>query len=88
MYSLEEQNVRFRLVDLVVLPAQTLRDAETSPFIFPQQLQRASRAVKVVLGDGLEHGLGELDVTVFVVVIVVPVGEQYCQNSVGEGGEQ
>ena len=33
----------------------------------------AARAVKVVLGNSLEHLLGELDVTVLVVIIVVPV---------------
>ena len=64
--------MRLRLVHLVVLPAQTLCDAQTSPFVFPQQLEGASRAVKVVLGDGLEHLLGELDVTVLVVIVVVP----------------
>lgn len=57
---------------LVVLPAQTLCDAQASPLVFPQQLEGASRAVKVVLGDGLEHLLGELDVAVLVVIIVVP----------------
>jgi hypothetical protein len=83
MYSLEEQNVRFWLVHLVVLPAQTLRDAQTSPLVFPQQLQGASRAVEVVLGDGLEHRLGELDVAVFVLVIVVPACAQHCQRLAG-----
>jgi hypothetical protein len=73
VYSLEEQNVRFRLVHLVVLPTQTLRDSKTSPLVLPQQLQGASRAVEVVFGDGLEHRLRELDVAVFVVVVVVPV---------------
>jgi hypothetical protein len=59
-------------VHLVVLPAQTLCNAQASPLVFPQQLEGASRAVKVVLWDGLEHLLGELDVAVFVVIIVVP----------------
>lgn len=72
LYSLEQQDVWLRLVDLVVLPAQTLCDAQASPLVFPQQLEGASRAIKVVLGDGLEHLLGELDVAVLVVVIVVP----------------
>lgn len=75
--SLEQQNVRLRLVYLVVLPAQTLRDAQTPPLVFPQQLERASRAVEVVLGDGLEHLLGKLHVAVLVVVVVVSVGA--CQ---------
>lgn len=73
LYSLEQQDVRLRLVYLVVLPAQTLGDAEPSPLILPQQLERASRSVEVVLGDGLEHLLGQLHVAVFVVVVVVPV---------------
>jgi len=72
--------MRFRLVHLVVLPAQTLRDPKASPLVLPQQLQGASRAVEVVLGNCLEHRLGELDVAVFVVVIVVPVCAQYCQR--------
>lgn len=71
--SLEQQDVRLRLVYLVVLPAQTLRDAEPSPLILPQQLERASRAIEVVFGDGLEHLLGQLHVAVLVVVVVVPV---------------
>ena len=76
--SLEQQDVWLWLVHLVVLPAQTLCDAQTSPLVFPQQLEGASRAVKVVLGDGLEHLLGELNVTVLVVIIVVPAGTQFC----------
>jgi hypothetical protein len=85
VYSLEEQNVRFRLVHLVVLPAQTLRDPKASPLVLPQQLQGASRAVEVVLGDGLEHRLGELDVAVFVVVIVVPVCAHIVSALLGRG---
>ena len=64
--------MRLGRMHLVVLPAQTLCDAQASPLVFPQQLEGASRAVKVVLGDGLEHLLGELNVTVLVVIIVVP----------------
>jgi hypothetical protein len=64
--------VRLRLVHLVVLPAQTLCDAQTSPLVFPQQLEGAARAVEVVLGDGFEHLLGQLHVAVLVVVVVVP----------------
>lgn len=75
--SLEQQDVWLWLVHLVVLPAQTLCDAQTSPLVFPQQLEGASRAVKVVLGNGLEHLLGELNVTVLVVIIVVPAGTQF-----------
>lgn len=78
--SLEQQNVWLRLVDLVVLPAQTLCDAQTSPLVFPQQLESASCAVEVVFGDSLEHLLGQLDVTVFVVVVVVSLSAQDCQH--------
>lgn len=73
VYSLKQQDVRLRLVYLVVLPPQALRDAQASPLVFPQQLERASGAVEVVLGDRLEHLLGELHVAVFVVVVIVPV---------------
>jgi len=72
--------VRFRLVHLVVLPAQTLRDAQTPPLVLPQQLQGASRAVEVVLGDGFKHGFGELHVAVFVMVVVVPARARNCQR--------
>jgi hypothetical protein len=72
VYSLEEQDVRLWLVDLVVLPAQTLCDAQTPPLVFPEQLEGAAR-IKVVFRDGLEHLLGQLHVAVLVVVVVVPV---------------
>jgi hypothetical protein len=49
-----------------------LSDSQCAPFVFPQQLQRASRAVHVLLGYDLEHGLGQLDVAVFVVLVRVP----------------
>ena len=48
-----------------------LGDTETSPFLLPQQFQRTASAVKVLLGNGLEHLLGELHVSVFVVVVRV-----------------
>jgi hypothetical protein len=50
-----------------------LCDAERSPFLLPQQLQSASRAVEVILGDHLEHLLGKLHVTVLVNVVRVPM---------------
>jgi hypothetical protein len=77
MYSLEQKDVRLRLVHLVVLPAQTLCDAQTSPLVFPKQLEGAARAVEVVLGDGFEHLLGQLHMAVLVVVVVVPA-EKRC----------
>jgi hypothetical protein len=83
--------VRLRLVHLVVLPAQTLCDAQASPLVFPKQLEGAARAVEVVFGNGLEHLLGQLYVTVLVVVIVVPAGEDVVNASPSErqqGGER
>jgi len=101
--SLEEQNMRLRLMHLVVFPPETLsprqsathphiishtgsppkssswrygktdlRDPQPPPLILPQQLQRPSRPVKVVLGNLLQHLFRELDVAVLVVVVVVP----------------
>jgi hypothetical protein len=46
-----------------------LGDAERPPLLLPQQLQGASRAVEVVFGNGLEHLLRQLHVTVLVLVI-------------------
>jgi hypothetical protein len=70
--ALEQQNVRLRLVNLVVLPAQALRDAQAAPLVLPQQLERALGFVVVVGRDELEHGLGEADVTVLVLEVLVP----------------
>jgi hypothetical protein len=50
-----------------------LGDAERSPFLLPQQLQCVPRGVEVVLGDDLEHLLGELHVTVLVRVVGVSI---------------
>lgn len=50
-----------------------LCDPQASPLILPQQLQRPSGSVEVVLWYGLEHLLGELHVAVFEVVIAVSV---------------
>lgn len=69
--ALEEQNVRLRLVDLVVFPSQTLSNSQSSPLVLPQQLEGASRTVKVFLGYRLEHLLGQLDVSVLEVVVGV-----------------
>lgn len=48
-----------------------LSNAKSSPFFLPQQLECASRAVKVLLGYHLEHLLGELYMSVLVVVVRV-----------------
>lgn len=36
--SLEQQNMWLRLMHLIVLPTQTLRDAQASPLVLPQEL--------------------------------------------------
>ena len=48
-----------------------LCDSERSPFLLPQQLQCASRAVEVIFGNDLEHLLGKLHVTVLIHVVRV-----------------
>lgn len=70
-WSFEQQNVWLGLVHFIMLPPQTLCDAQSSPLVFPQQLQCASGAIEVVLGYRLEHLLGQLNVTVLVVVVVI-----------------
>lgn len=56
---------------LIVLPTQTLRDAQTPPLVLPQQLQGSPRSVKIVAWDGFEHVFGELDVAVFIFGVAV-----------------
>jgi len=70
--SLEEQNVRLRLMYLIMFPPQTLGDAEPSPLFLPEQLERASRPIKVLLWYLLQHLLWQLHMAVFEVVIIVP----------------
>lgn len=60
-------------MNLIVLPPQTLRDAQSSPLVLPQELQRTPCAVEVVLWYCFEHLFGELDVSIFVVVVAVPI---------------
>lgn len=69
--SLEQQNMRLRLVDLVVLPAQTLCDTNSAPLVLPKQLQSAVRGIVVVLGDRLEHRFGQLDMPVLILAVRV-----------------
>jgi hypothetical protein len=57
-----------------MLPAQTLCDAQSSPLILPEQLQRSPGSIKVVFRYCLEHLLWELDVAVFEVVVAVSKG--------------
>ena len=49
-----------------------LGDAEPSPLFLPEQLERASRPIKVLLWYLLQHLLWQLHVAVFEIVIVVP----------------
>lgn len=69
--SLEQQNVRLRCVCFVMLPSQTLGDAQPSPFLLQQNSQRAGFGIEVVSGDCLEHVLGQHNVSVFVRVVAV-----------------
>lgn len=50
-----------------------LGDAQCSPLFFPQQLQCASSAVKIVFGDDLQHLLGQLHVAVLELIVRVSV---------------
>lgn len=49
-----------------------LGDAEPSPLFLPEQLERASRPIKVLLWYLLQHLFWQLHVAVFEVVIIVP----------------
>lgn len=80
LHSLEQQNVWLGLVHFIMLPPQTLCDAQSSPLVFPQQLQCASGAIEVVLGYRLEHLLGQLNVTVLVMVVVISVKQSSRQH--------
>jgi hypothetical protein len=73
--------VWFGLVDFIVLPTQTLSDAQASPFFFPEQLQSAFGGVEIVAGNGFQHGFGELDVSILVLVVVVPRRASACEFS-------
>lgn len=48
-----------------------LCDADPSPFLFPEQLQGSLGGVMVLFGDGLEHGLWQLDMAVLVLAVGV-----------------
>lgn len=80
LHSLEQQNVWLGLVHFIMLPPQTLCDAQSSPLVFPQQLQCASGAIEVVLGYRLEHLLGQLNVTVLVMVVIISVKQSSRQH--------
>lgn len=66
----------------IVFPSETLCNAQSSPLIFPEQLQCASGPVKVVLGYRFQHLLRKLDVTVLVVVVVVSVSHNVTSVSI------
>jgi hypothetical protein len=62
-----------------------LCDSQGPPLLLPQQLQSAFRRVVVVLGDSLEHSLGQLYMTVLVVAVAVPVRRKARFALVGDG---
>lgn len=64
---LEKQNVGLGRVNLVVLPAQTLRDSQTPPLFLVENLECSSLDIEVILGDGLQHLLREHHVPDFLV---------------------
>lgn len=61
----EQQDVRLRAVDGVVLPAPRLLDADAPPLRFAQE---------ALLGEGLGQLLGENDVPLLVVLVRVLLG--------------
>lgn len=61
---LEQQNMGFGSVDLVVLPSKTLGDAQASPLFLVEDLEGSGFGIKVVLGYSFEHVLGEHNVPV------------------------
>ena len=71
---LEEQNVRLRLMDFIMLPTKTLSNSKGSPFVLVKELEKVFLRILVVfLGDHFKHGLWELHVAILKVVIVVSV---------------
>jgi len=48
-----------------------LCDSDGTPFLLPEQLQGSGRLIMILFGDCFEHGLWELDMTVFKVIIGV-----------------
>jgi len=70
---LEQEDVRLGRMDLVMLPSQTLGDAQTPPFFLVQDLEGARLSVEVVFGDGFQHVLWKHDVPIFKVLIRVTI---------------
>lgn len=60
-----------------------LGDSQCSPFVLPQQLQRASRTVKVLLWYRLQHLLGQLHVSVLEVVVRISGVNQHRPRAGG-----
>lgn len=48
-----------------------LSNTDGAPFVLPQQLQCSVGRIVVILRNGLQHGLGELDVSVLVLAVRV-----------------
>lgn len=63
-----------------------LCDTNASPLLFVQQLQGALGRVVVVLRNDLQHGLGQLDVAVFVFIIRVSVKQVRLAGYYGAKG--
>ena len=70
--ALEEKDVWLRLVDFVMLPAQTLCDSQVSPFLFPEQFECALLRIKILSRDCFQHRFRQLDMPVLVVAVRVP----------------
>lgn len=49
-----------------------LSNAKSSPFLLPQELESTLGGIVVVFGNSLEHGFGELNMTVFIFAVRVP----------------
>jgi hypothetical protein len=56
-------------------PLSYLCNTQRSPFLLPQKLQSALRRVVVFFWDDLQHVLRKLDMSVFILVIRVPIQE-------------
>ena len=65
--------MRFRRVDLIVNPANRLRDADPAPLVVLQQAQSLAVAGEVLSRHNLEQAFGQDHMAVLVLVITVPV---------------
>lgn len=49
-----------------------LSDSKAAPFLLPEQFQSSFGSIEIFLGDLLEHVLGQLHVSVLVLVVGIP----------------